>query len=61
MREKELKNGKVRPVNAAAVSQHLWKGKLPADLEVGQQLIEVVTTDMYGREFKGSKIFRVTK
>ena len=61
MREKELKNGKVRPVNAAAVSQHLWKGKLPADLEVGQQLIEVVTTDMYGREFKGSKIFRVIK
>ena len=59
MRKLELENKNVRPVNAATRSQHLWKCKLPATLALGQQLIEVVTTDMYGREFKGSRILRV--
>lgn len=59
MRKLELEKKNVRPVNAATRSQHLWKGKLPAKLPLGQQLIEVVTTDMYGRQFKGSRILRV--
>ena len=58
-REAEIKSGEARPVNGPVVSQHLWKGKFPAGLETGQQLIEVVTTDMYGREFTGTRIIRV--
>jgi hypothetical protein len=55
----ESRNKQVQAVNGATVSQHLWKGKLPAKLSSGQHLIEVATTDMYGREFKGTRIIRV--
>jgi hypothetical protein len=55
----ESQNKQVQAVNGATVSQHLWKGKLPAKLSSGQHLIEVVTTDMYGRDFKGTRIIRV--
>jgi hypothetical protein len=59
MQQLESRNKQVQAVNGATVSQHLWKGKLPAKLSSGQHLIEVVTTDMYGREFKGTRIIRV--
>ncbi len=59
LRRTELKNGVKRPVNAAVVSHHLWKGKLPANLNLGRQVVEVETTDMYGRRFRGNSTFRV--
>ena len=59
LRRTELKNGVKRPVNGAVVSHHLWKGKLPADLNLGRQVVEVETTDMYGRRFRGNSTFRV--
>ena len=59
LRETELKNGVKRPVNPPTANHHLWKAKLPTGLDHGRQLIEVVTTDMYGRQFRGHATFRV--
>lgn len=40
-------------------SSHIWTANLPADLTPGTHHILVRTTDMFGREWTGKKIFRV--
>jgi len=39
-----------RPSNAVN-STHLWQGRIPTNLEVGEHRIEVRATDMFGRTF----------
>ncbi|MGE3180956.1 MAG: calcineurin-like phosphoesterase C-terminal domain-containing protein, partial [Phycisphaerae bacterium] len=48
-----------RPMPKPLNSPHIWSGRLPADLPVGVHVIQARTRDMYGREFTGSRIFRV--
>jgi len=43
----------------ASRCNHMWEGKLPADLPPGGQLIRIRTTDMHGQVFTGSRILRV--
>ena len=40
-------------------SDHLWKGPLPVNLAAGVHLLEAVTKDMYGREFRVTRVLRV--
>ena len=40
-------------------ANHIWTGKLPADLKAGVHTIEVRTTDQYGQTYRGSRIFEV--
>jgi predicted phosphodiesterase len=40
-------------------SSHIWTANLPADLTPGTHHILVRTTDMFGREWTGKRIFRV--
>ncbi|MDK2970704.1 MAG: hypothetical protein PWP23_459 [Candidatus Sumerlaeota bacterium] len=40
-------------------SSHLWAAKLPADLPVGKQLIEVRTTDMFGKTYTAERVIAV--
>ena len=42
-------------------STHLWRGGIPTNLEPGEHVIEVKTTDMFGREFFGRKTYRIEK
>lgn len=42
-------------------SSHIWSANLPADLTTGTHHIMVRTTDMFGREWTGKRIFRVRK
>jgi hypothetical protein len=39
--------------------QHLWYGRLPADLPVGEHTIEVKALDMFGRTFTQTGIYRI--
>ncbi len=45
----------------ASVSNHMWETRLPPDLPVGGHLIRIRTIDMYGQEYSGSRIVRVTE
>ncbi len=40
-------------------SSHIWSTRLPADLSPGTHHLLVRTTDMFGREWTGRRIFRV--
>jgi len=40
-------------------SSHIWSATLPTDLAPGTHYILVRTTDMFGREWTGNRIFRV--
>lgn len=37
---------------------HLWRAPLPSDLEVGEHIIEVKTTDMYGRIHNATSTYK---
>jgi len=45
----------------ASVAYHIWEGRLPSNLSVGGHLIRIRATDMYGQEFSGERILRVTE
>jgi len=45
----------------ASVATHMWEGRLPPDLPLGGHLIRVRTVDMFGQEFSGSRILRVSR
>ncbi len=47
-----------RPSNAVR-STHLWRGRIPAKLEVGEHTIEVKVTDMFGRVFTQKGTYRI--
>ena len=47
-------NGMKMP--ALVNSAHLWAGYLPADPPVGLHVIEVRTTDMYGRTYSDKRV-----
>lgn len=47
-----------RPSNPV-LSKHLWKARLPTDLPLGEQVIEVRATDMFGRTFHGRHTYRI--
>jgi hypothetical protein len=40
-------------------SPHLWRGVLPDDVPAGTHLVEVRTTDMWGREYRDWRVIRV--
>ena len=42
-----------------ALSTHIWVGAMPEALGPGLHLVEVRTTDMFGRSFESSRAFRV--
>ncbi len=48
------------PLAEPKPSAHLWRGRLPANLEVGTHVLQVRTTDMHGRTWLGKRLFRVT-
>lgn len=43
------------PVNCS----HLWSGRLPVNLPIGEHRIEVRTTDMFGRTFVLESVYRI--
>ena len=47
------------PMGGGSPSDHLWKGPLPAKLSPGVHLLEAVTKDMYGREFRATRVLRI--
>lgn len=53
----ELLDGR-RPSNPEA-SKHLWRGRVPNDLEVGEHTIEVKVTDMFGQTHQQTKTYRI--
>lgn len=55
----ELLSG-VRPSNPVN-SMHLWKARVPSNLPEGEHTIEVKATDMFGREFKAERTYRILK
>lgn len=55
----ELMPGR-RPSNAQP-SRHLWKGRIPTDLPVGEHTIEVEATDMFGRTFTETATYRIAE
>ncbi|GIV01204.1 MAG: hypothetical protein KatS3mg015_0034 [Fimbriimonadales bacterium] len=48
-----------RPLPAPSDSTHLWEGRLPESLKTGAHLLEVETTDMFGRTFRSYRSFTV--
>ncbi|MCB1128072.1 MAG: calcineurin-like phosphoesterase C-terminal domain-containing protein, partial [Verrucomicrobiae bacterium] len=58
-REAASKDLKGRPLTNAKASHHLWKGRLPDGIPVGEHRIRVRSEDQYGRVFHGSRIIRV--
>ena len=42
-----------------SASTHIWVAKLPENLPAGSHLIEVETTDMFGQQHVGRRVFRV--
>lgn len=49
-----------RPSNPAA-STHLWKMRVPNNLALGEQTIEIRVTDMFGRHFFDDFTYEVVK
>lgn len=49
-----------RPSNPIQ-SKHLWRGDIPAKLEIGQHTIEVEATDMFGKIFRATRSYRIDK
>lgn len=41
------------------VSLHIWEASLPTNLEVGEHVVEVKATDMYGRLHSGKQTYRI--
>ena len=60
-REMEARPESKRHLNAPTRSAHLWKGKLPANLEPGHHAIVIEATDAYGRPLTGQRLIRVVK
>ena len=48
-------------LNPPILSDHLWKGFLPAGIPAGSHPIQVEATDAYGRLWKDEKVIRVGK
>ena len=48
-----------RPLSEPVDSAHLWVGELPDTLRPGAHVLEVESTDMFGRIHTGHRIFRV--
>lgn len=47
-----------RPSNPVE-STHLWRGKIPTDLELGEHTIEIKATDMFGRTFTQKSSYKI--
>lgn len=57
--EEKLSNEPWDGVPKARNTPHIWKASLSRDLPVGTHLIEVKTTDMFGKHHVGQRIIRV--
>lgn len=40
-------------------SSHLWTAKLPTEIAFGTHPIEVWSTDMHGRVYRGQRVIRI--
>lgn len=49
------------PLNAPALSNHLWKGFLPLGLTPGSHALQVEATDAYDRLWKGGRVVRLVE
>jgi hypothetical protein len=58
-REELLGDKRFRKLPNPKASTHLWKINLPETLGVGVHLVEVKTTDMFGRTYWGRRVVRV--
>ncbi len=47
-----------RPSNPA-ISKHVWRGRIPTDMPVGEQTTQIRVTDMFGRVFTDQVTVRV--
>lgn len=60
---KKLESGPVKPLGIGlpdpSVTDHLWRGFLPALLPVGTHHVEVETTDMHGKKYTDRESIRV--
>jgi hypothetical protein len=62
LRDAEIKSKSGgKPMGGGSPSDHLWKGSLPLNLPIGIHLLEAITKDMYGREFKATRVMRIEK
>lgn len=43
------------------ISQHLWRARLPTNLEVGEHIIEVRAKHFLGKTYRNSKTYRIVK
>jgi hypothetical protein len=48
-----------RKLPATHISSHIWSSTLPADLKAGAHLLEIRTTDMFGRSYSDRRVLRV--
>ena len=58
-REKRVYKGRYRGLPEAMQSTHLWAGWLPTDLKPGTYMIEVRTTDMFGRSHSAHRVVEI--
>ncbi|MBL8064323.1 MAG: calcineurin-like phosphoesterase family protein [Chthonomonadaceae bacterium] len=42
-----------------SLTQHLWKAKLPSNLQVGTHVVDIRTTDMFGQSYSDRRLVRV--
>lgn len=56
-KEPALANSWVKP----HATDHLWKGELPEDIQIGLQAVRVEVTDPYAGDYSAVKFFRVTQ
>lgn len=49
-----------RPSNPVE-STHTWTGFLPTDLELGEHTVYIKAYDMFGREYRAERVFRVVE
>ena len=48
-----------KKLGTPAISTHIWRAPLPANLDVGTHVIDVRATDMHGRPYYGKRLIRI--
>ncbi|QDH81167.1 metallophosphoesterase [Echinicola soli] len=48
----------IRP-STPLISSHIWRGRMPSDLPLGDHTLEVMATDWLGRTYRSSRTFKI--
>ncbi len=51
--------GPIKKLQKPTKTPHMWVSRLPSDLPAGVTLIQVRTTDMYGKTYQASRVIRI--